>query len=80
MICPFCEAKTAGNPCEGCGRDTTARRRACPKCHKMSPFGEATCCHCGHEFRNEMRWKIPAIIVMFVAATAAAVAVELFIR
>jgi predicted amidophosphoribosyltransferase len=66
--CPFCEAQDQGRLCARCGRDRTATRRACRKCRKFTPSAESECCHCGARYRSELLWKIPIIVVMFVAA------------
>lgn len=54
--------------CLSCGRDPTAIRRPCKYCGKITPSNEATCCHCGMHFRNELIRKILLIVVLFVAA------------
>jgi len=77
--CPFCDDVAGGDPCGACGRAPTASRRLCPSCKKMSPLDEPECSHCGKLFRNELRWKVPVIIIMFVAAIAASVIVRILL-
>ncbi len=75
--CHFCDARVVGETCGSCGRDQAARRRVCAKCKKMTPVAEPQCSHCGQTFRNELRWKIPVIMIMFVVAIGVSVAVRL---
>jgi predicted amidophosphoribosyltransferase len=72
--CPFCGAQAGGALCSNCGRDPSARRQVCVKCKGMTPSAEPQCCHCGALVRSELRWKIPAIIVVFASAFAVAFA------
>lgn len=67
-VCPYCGNPTSGQMCAVCQRDTTARRRVCPKCGKMTPSAETACLSCGRIFTNDLVWKIPVIIGVFVAA------------
>lgn len=78
--CPFCNNPAGGQPCGACGRSPAAPRRPCPACKNMTPLNEPTCSHCSMKIRSELRWKIPVIIVMFVAAFIAAIAVQLAFR
>lgn len=66
--CPFCRMPATMRFCETCGRDTTAPRRPCPRCGYMVPSNEPTCWNCGTQFRSEMWWKIPLIILLFLIA------------
>lgn len=75
--CPFCGEQTTGSPCTSCGRDVTAARRVCPRCHKMTPALEKACSHCGAEHKSDLRWKVPLIIAIFVVAFILAVLLQL---
>jgi len=75
--CPFCDDPKGGQPCGSCGRAPTMSRRPCAACKQMTPLDEPTCSHCGHIARSELRWKIPAIILMFAAAIGASIAIQL---
>lgn len=66
--CPFCESETFETVCASCGRDISATRRICANCSKMTPTVEKVCCHCGTPIANELAWKIPLIVFMFVVA------------
>jgi hypothetical protein len=66
--CPYCRMPATMQFCETCGRDTTAPRRPCPHCRQMVPSNEPRCWNCGTQFRNEMWWKIPLIVLIFVIA------------
>ena len=66
--CPFCGGETPGPYCTKCGRQRNTSRRVCHACSELTPKDEVNCCHCGEAPRNELAWKIPAIIVMFVVA------------
>jgi len=46
----------------------------------MTPLNEPACSHCGTKIRSEMRWKIPVIIIMFLAAFVVSTAVQLAFR
>jgi hypothetical protein len=67
-VCPYCGTPTSAQMCVACQRDTTARRRVCPKCGRMTPSAEAACLGCARHFPNDLAWKIPVIIAVFVAA------------
>ncbi len=75
--CPFCGDCT-GTPasCGGCRRDKRAPRRSCPACRKFTPMAEPACCHCRQTFTSELAWKVPVIVLMFVAALVVAVLVR----
>jgi|HubBroStandDraft_4_1064222.scaffolds.fasta_scaffold807460_1 hypothetical protein len=78
--CPFCGSPATERRCASCGCDTSAPRRPCPKCAKLSPLGERACRHCGTTFTNEMNWKIPLIVGMFVAAFFLSIVLQIMIR
>lgn len=78
--CPFCAATIAASPVEGarcpsCGRDPTAPRRVCDACKKMTPTSDRACVHCGAGPANELAWKVPLIIALFVGAAVLSVVV-----
>ncbi|MGB3541777.1 hypothetical protein [Rubrivirga sp.] len=52
-------------------------QRVCPSCKGLTPSSRTSCAHCGRRFRNEMAWKIPLIVLLFVLAIAASVLIEL---
>ena len=66
--CPYCYAPAAGRHCGACGRDTTAPRRPCRKCGRMAMSSEPACWNCGTGFTNDMWWKIPLIVFLFLLA------------
>jgi len=39
-------------------------------------MAEPSCCHCRQTFTSELAWKVPFIIVMFIAALTVAVLVR----
>ena len=39
-------------------------------------IAEPACCHCRQTFTSELAWKVPVIILMFVAALVVAVLVR----
>jgi hypothetical protein len=80
IVCPFCGGTTNQQVCNWCGRDTTAPRRPCPKCRRMATTYEPACWNCGAKFTNEMGWKIPLIILIFVLATILSVVIRLAMR
>lgn len=43
-------------------------QRVCPTCQRLSPGDAPACAQCGVRFRNEMAWKLPLIVLLFVAA------------
>ena len=45
-----------------------ATQRVCKGCGMLSPAAGAACEHCGAAFKSDLRWKVPVIILMFVAA------------
>ncbi len=75
--CPFCEAGAPGAQCPSCGRNTTAPRRPCKTCGRMTPAAEAACWNCGAVVRSELRWKVPVIVLLFVAACILSVLLRL---
>ena len=77
VACPFCGARHAGALCLDCGRDKTAPRRICARCHAAAPRDEPACQACGQRRVSELRWKIPLIVALFAAAFALAVALRL---
>lgn len=66
--CPFCHAEASGQTCAMCGRDVTASRRVCARCGAMAPAADSGCWKCGAAFTSDLRWKVPVIIALFVAA------------
>ncbi|MEZ5670046.1 MAG: double zinc ribbon domain-containing protein [Alphaproteobacteria bacterium] len=80
IACPFCAASDPGKVCAGCGRDKAAARRICTACRAQTPVGDAACHACGARRGNELRWKIPLIVGLFVAAFVAAVAINVFMQ
>ncbi len=75
--CPFCEASTTERSCQSCKRDTTAPRGPCQSCGRMKPTAEPRCWHCGGEVKSDLRWKIPLIIVLFLAAMVLSILLHL---
>ncbi|MDF1737801.1 MAG: hypothetical protein P1U86_01480 [Verrucomicrobiales bacterium] len=43
----------------------------------MSPTNEQECCHCGVAIKSELRWKIPLIIGLFLAAITLSIILQL---
>ncbi|MGF1626049.1 MAG: double zinc ribbon domain-containing protein [Alphaproteobacteria bacterium] len=78
IACPFCGGSDPGALCLGCGRDKTAARRICRHCNGQTPVGEPACLACGRRQRNELAWKVPVIVGMFAAASAAALALNVY--
>lgn len=68
ITCPFCGSTDRGTQCPGCKRDKTAPRRICQACKAQTPSHEPRCHACGHQRASELRWKIPVIVAMFMAA------------
>ena len=77
MPCPFCGAPAAPPRCATCQRDPTAMRRVCAGCRRQTPTIEPVCMHCQRAPANEMAWKIPVIVLLFVVAFAISVAIAL---
>jgi len=77
IVCPFCSARTVGSLCLDCGRDKTAARRVCTKCHANTPLDDRACQACGHRHVSDLRWKVPLIVAMFAGACVAAVLLNL---
>ncbi|MBK7829951.1 hypothetical protein [Nannocystis sp.] len=78
VACPFCGDLTGeAGRCGGCGRNKQAPRRSCTNCGKFTPSAEANCCHCRQAFTSELAWKVPVIIVLFIAAIVLSVAVRM---
>jgi RNA polymerase subunit RPABC4/transcription elongation factor Spt4 len=75
--CPFCGAVGQGAVCCSCGRDTAAARRPCKKCGRMVPTAEQSCWNCGAAFRSDLWWKIPVIVLLFLAAIIISIAINL---
>jgi hypothetical protein len=75
--CPFCGAAAFQGCCPACGRDPTARRRACGRCAKMTPFAEPACCHCGAPQSSGLAGRIVLIVLLFAVALGASVALAL---
>lgn len=78
-VCPFCDESASATLCSSCGRDPTAPRVVCPCCNKMSPSEEPDCCRCGERRKNELRWKVPLVIALFVLAFAIAIVVSVLL-
>jgi hypothetical protein len=76
-VCPFCAAPAPVQMCTACGRDTTAPRKVCKTCGKMVPSADKTCWNCRAVFTSELAWKIPVIILIFAAAFALAIVLQL---
>jgi hypothetical protein len=74
-LCPYCKAPAPGQVCSACQRDTTARRRVCPKCGRLTPSVEPACLACGARFKNDLAWKIPIIVVIFLFVVIVTIAV-----
>ena len=68
ITCPFCGSTGPGTQCLGCNRDKTTPRRICTACKAQTPSHEPRCHACGHQQASELRWKIPLIVAMFIAA------------
>jgi predicted amidophosphoribosyltransferase len=75
--CPFCGTPSPGQRCPGCQRDVTGARRPCKRCGKMTPSAESTCCHCHAAMGSELSWKIPVIILLFVAAFVVSILIHM---
>jgi len=71
--CPFCGEPAPDARCATCGRDPTAPRRPCDACGRIVPSADPACWSCGAPRRNEMRRKVPLIVLMFLAAIALSV-------
>ncbi len=78
--CPFCSGQVPDRICPECGRDATRSRRKCGKCGGMSPTIEASCCHCYAPFKSELRWKVPLIIGIFLAAIILSIIIQIVAR
>jgi hypothetical protein len=75
IACPFCATPTASSRCERCARDPRSPRRICTRCQRPTPTTERVCMHCGAAKPNDLSWKVPLIILLFVLAFALSVAV-----
>jgi hypothetical protein len=75
-LCPYCGAMAASALCGTCRRDPRGSRRICGRCQRQTPIAEKVCMHCKTPAGSEMSWKVPLIIVMFVAAIALAIALQ----
>ncbi len=67
-ICPYCGSPAPGQTCPACNRDTTAPRRVCSKCGRITLMTEPNCVGCKTFYRSDMVWKVPIIVLMFVIA------------
>ncbi len=65
--CFFCEGDVQGGVCTACGVNASAPRRACDGCQRVILAAAPACPHCGQARTNDMWWKIPLIVAMFVA-------------
>jgi len=74
--CPFCGSQVTGPQCQTCRRDPRAARRICSNCKKQTPNTEPKCMHCQVAKGNDMGWKIPLIVLMFIIAFAIAIAAQ----
>jgi len=77
-LCPFCGANARHELCPGCGRNVGLPRLICTSCQKQTPKAEKVCCHCGQSQKSDLRWKLPLIIAMFVAAAILTVLLEVY--
>jgi len=66
--CPFCATPTPDQRCATCGRQVSAPRRPCGACKRMTPSAEPACMHCGARHTSDLRWKVPLIVALFLAA------------
>jgi len=41
---------------------------------------EPACCHCRQPFKSELRWKVPLIIGLFIAAIILSIVVQILSR
>lgn len=77
-ICPFCGNQQAtADHCSACNRNPSLPRRVCSACNRVSPSSEAACMHCKRAFGSEMSWKVPLIVLLFVAAIVISVALQM---
>jgi hypothetical protein len=74
--CPFCGQPAVSPRCGTCQRDPKAARRICGHCQKQTPTAEKQCMHCRGAAGSEMSWKVPLIVLMFIAAFVLAVALQ----
>jgi hypothetical protein len=74
-VCPYCGSSAPGQTCPTCNRDTTAPRRVCAKCGRITPMTEPVCLGCQTPYRSDMVWKVPVIIVLFIAAIILGIAI-----
>jgi hypothetical protein len=65
-ICPYCGALAKGQLCTSCQRDTTAPRRVCRQCGRITPLSEPKCLACGKVPLNDLAWKIPLLIGIYI--------------
>jgi len=80
--CPFCDSSDFVDDskiCSHCGRNITAIRILCKSCKKMTPSQEKICCHCGVKHKNDLHWKIPVIILLFIAAFILSIVIRVFV-
>jgi len=75
--CPFCGEVAEGDSCQSCGLPVTASRRVCTKCGKITLSQDSKCVHCGMVKPNELAWKIPLIIILFIIAFVITVLIQL---
>lgn len=73
--CPYCNVMTTVPVCTSCGRDVTSKRRLCGKCNEWTPASDSFCCHCGDRKLNEWLWRVPLMVVLFLAAMAASICI-----
>jgi hypothetical protein len=76
IACPFCGTATASSRCERCARDPRSPRRICANCQRQTPTAEPVCMHCGVAKANDLRWKIPLIILLFLIVFAISLAIH----
>jgi hypothetical protein len=67
-MCTYCGAPAPGQNCPTCNRDTTAPRRVCRQCGRITPVTEPKCLACGKVPLNELAWKIPILIGIYIVA------------
>jgi hypothetical protein len=75
-VCPYCGVPTSGQVCTSCGRDTTAPRRICRQCGRITPLSEPNCLACGKIPANDLAWKIPLLIGIYVVVIIILVAIN----
>jgi hypothetical protein len=75
-VCPYCGAPASGQVCTSCRRDTTAPRRVCRQCGRITPLSESRCLACGKIPTNDLAWKIPLLIGIYIVVIVILVAIN----